>query len=115
MSGRAAAASQYRHLNNRRVCTGPAGLKLNSAPVKTPGAVEQLAVECALSAKQAAPCGDSLGVNQKPDVQCKSQPGKFDICSKQEQSLLKNLSTDSISVAPRTHQKMQEMFVLCSM
>ena len=82
------------------MCVRPAGLQLNSATVKAPRAVEQSAVECALSAKQAAPCGDSLGVDQKPGVQGKSQPGKFDICSKQEQSLLKNLSTDSISVAP---------------
>ena len=79
VSGRAAAASQYKHLNNRRVYSRPAGLQLNSAPVKTPRAVEQSAVECTLSAKHTAPCGDSLGVDQKPDVQCNSQPGKFDI------------------------------------
>ena len=45
VSGRAAAASQYRHLNNRQVCVRPAGLQLNSVPVKTPRAVEQSAVE----------------------------------------------------------------------
>ena len=112
--------------------------------------MEQSAVECALSAKRAAPCdgspwksgvvsqtsqcgvvsptsqtgviaqtsqtgvvaptsqndavtdfGNPVIVQSTENISCSKQEARrFDICSKQEQSLLKNLSTDGLQINP---------------